>query len=229
LPVWGFLITKDNLTLKNLNSLNDLVWGNPCKEDVENISHATYLDDLLPSFMNNVQPPLNTSQEAIAELYDLMELQKRRQISRKSLFDKMLVPVIVDLYARNGVQPEPVQKLGDDIVQDILPVITKLKYHYNRPRPNQLAYYHGLDLNPDFSNWVSSPSYPSGHATLCMVMGHVLRNAYPQSFDVMHNFMREVLWSRLEMGVHYESDNVAAKILSEQIVIHDQFKTKYHI
>ena len=50
-----------------------------------------------------------------------------------------------------------------NIYDDIYPLILKLKYKYQRPRPYQLAQYYKLKLFPLRSNSVGTPSFPSGH------------------------------------------------------------------
>jgi hypothetical protein len=211
--------------------LDELAWGNPSLEDVQNMEVHNYLDVLLPMLQND--PPFyNTSAATRAELNQLVEYSKTRmQSARRNIFDGDLVPYINELFIKNGIGREDVCATTENLVHDLLPLITKLKYHYQRPRPFQLAYYHGLKFFPCFSKFVSSPSYPSGHTTLCLVISEVLAThysiAYPTCYEVLKKFSGEVMESRLYMGVHYASDNKFACKVAQMIIDNIAFREKY--
>lgn len=209
--------------------IDEIVFGNPSKQDYQNMQVPGYLDSLLDELKTFLPPP-NSSDETKQELIVLLRYTKSTHISRKELFDKMLIPHLNDLFVRNGAKQEEVCEITESIVKDVLPIITKLKYHYQRPRPYQLAYYYPeMELYPDFSHFVSSPAYPSGHGVMGLVAGHVLGNLYPESHSVMKNFMREILQSRLALGVHYPTDNQFAETVALAIVSHPEFQHKYDL
>lgn len=209
--------------------IDELPYGGPSKQDWHNIQISNYLDDLLPNLERH-RPPLNSSEQTKNELIVLLQHTKGRQITRKELFDRYLVPHLDRLFIDNGAQEEDVTTTTQNIVKDVLPIITKLKFHFNRPRPYQIAYYYpDMELYHDHSYFVSSPSYPSGHCVMGLVAGHVLSNHYPQSYGAMQNFMHEVLESRLSMGVHYPSDNEFAQIVGQAIISHPKFQRKYDL
>ncbi len=211
--------------------LDEIVWGNPSQEDVHNMQVTNYLDVLLPD-LQNIRPFYNSSAGTREELNQLVRYSQQRDNSaRRNVFDGDLVPYINNLFIKNGADSSDVMTTTKNLVDDVLPLITKLKYHHQRPRPFQLAHYLGLKFFPSFSKYVSSPSYPSGHTTLCLIIAEVLSthyaNSYPTCFEVMKKFSGEVMDSRLYMGVHYASDNRFACQVAQAVIDNKNFREKY--
>jgi hypothetical protein len=208
--------------------INDIVYGNPSIEDWNNLQVSNYLDQVIPA-LQGFPPFYNNSSETRKELSELMELSVTEKPTRKEILDGNLVPFINNLVADTGVKIKDVKAITDQIVIDILPIITKLKYYFNRPRPFQLAYYYMMNFYPHFSHFVSSPSYPSGHSTLAIVCCYVLGHRFPGCYGTLKAFTTEVLSTRLDMGVHFPSDNEFAKKVAEAICSHNQFITNYKL
>ena len=81
-----------------------------------------------------------------------------------------------------------------------------LKYHYNRPRPVQLGYYHGIHVNPAIYSNANSPAFPSGHAMEARLFALILSEKYPFAADKIMDIGNKIAESRLNAGVHYPSD-----------------------
>ena len=81
-----------------------------------------------------------------------------------------------------------------------------LKYHYNRPRPFQLGYYHGIQVNPAIYTNANSPAFPSGHAMEARLFALILSKKYSFAADKLMNIGNKIAESRLNAGVHYPSD-----------------------
>ena len=62
-------------------------------------------------------------------------------------------------------------------------------------------------------------------AVLCDVLG----NQFPDSYEAMIEFTKEVRESRLYLGVHYPSDNDIAMKVSEIILSNPEFMQKYRL
>lgn len=211
--------------------MDSLKWGNPTLSDINNMGIRNYLHPLLKQLTG--QPPAkNSSPAVLAELKQLVEYTQLDENSpRKHIFDGDLLTYINELFISNGIPAEKVCQTTMDILHDILPLITSLKFHYQRPRPYQLAYYYNLPLYPSFSKYITSPSYPSGHVIMCLVIAEVLQNQYgveyPDCYETMRNFCGEVMESRLYMGVHYKSDNQFALKVVQAITSDPGFRRKY--
>ncbi|MEM9324303.1 MAG: phosphatase PAP2 family protein [Bacteroidota bacterium] len=181
-----------------------------------------------------VSPPANSSVQTRAELQYLLEWQEKRTPSNRSRAFEI---------ARIGYWPpmaiggsygdlthlfwECRSIVGETCIAQDYPQTTKvlagimrdvriaeftLKYHHNRPRP-----YH-LEPKLDPMGRVANPSFASGHTLW----------AYSQAFfwsELMPNRRREFLdlafevgESREIMGIHYPSDEEAARILSHKLL-----------
>ena len=81
-----------------------------------------------------------------------------------------------------------------------------LKYHYNRPRPFQLGYYHGIQVNPAIYTSGNSPAFPSGNAMEAYLFALILSEKYSFAADKLMNIGNKIAESRLNAGVHYPSD-----------------------
>ena len=64
----------------------------------------------------------------------------------------------------------------ENITKESAKIIYELKYHYNRPRPYQIAEFYGIDLNGTELDSMKTPSYPSGHAVQGYLIGEILSN-----------------------------------------------------
>jgi hypothetical protein len=85
-------------------------------------------------------------------------------------------------------------------------IILKLKYHYNRPRPGQVADAKGLDFNMKKLKSATTPSYPSGHATQGRFIGKLLADLYPEHREQLIKVGDDIAFSRNMAKVHYPSD-----------------------
>lgn len=208
--------------------LDDIQYGNPSREDYIIMTVESYLDYLVTDIQKLFPPPKNSSPATKEELNLLFEYSRSNKAeTHQHIFDRELVNYIQNLFIENGAPREHILNVTQNIVDEVMPVVTKLKYSFQRPRPFQLARYYRLNLYPYYSYFISSPSYPSTHTTLAAVICEVLGNTYPESYAAMKKLVRDVSESRLYLGVHYPSDNDTALLLSQKIVQNKEFKKKY--
>jgi hypothetical protein len=208
--------------------VDKLVYGNPSRDDVQNMEVKNFLTAALYEDLCGYPCPGNSSVAVKHELSELLKYAKSSDADdRKRMLDVGLVPAIVQNCAENGIDPAVVGPIAQSVVRDVLPLVTRLKYRYNRPRPFQLAYYYNVKLFPDFSKFVSSPSYPSGHACLGGVICEVLGSRIQGAYAAMKGFAGDIAETRLYMGVHYLSDNNFALQVAQRICELPQFREKY--
>jgi hypothetical protein len=104
---------------------------------------------------------------------------------------------------------------------DLLPIIRSLKEYYDRPRPYQVAKVYGVDFQADPLSTVQSPSYPSGHAIQAYVIGLKLAEQFPAHRDGLLDVAELVSQSRVDRGVHFQSDidfgRVIAYLIAEEM------------
>lgn len=209
--------------------IDKIRFGNPSKEDYHNMSQdKNFLIMALFEELKQYPFPKNSSEIVKRELKMLLEYQHSETVeTRKKVFDVGMVPEIINICAHNGKDPAVVRQICDQVTHDVLPLITKLKYFYNRPRPYQLSYYFHFKLFPDFSKFVSSPCYPSGHATLGAVICEVLGSRCRDAYAGMKELTGMIAESRLYMGVHYVSDNNFALQVAQRICENKDFRKKH--
>jgi hypothetical protein len=209
----------------NMANLNDIKFGNPCLRDHKMIHTENYLDRLIP-FLKKYTPPENNSQATRAEINQLVNLLATPRNNDNNLYDEQLTAYIKAVFVNAGADAEEIQSIITDIANDVLPLITKLKFIFQRPRPATLAYYCGVPLHPDFSYFTNSPSYPSCHTALTAITCETLGNLYPESYAQMQKITATVRDSRLYLGVHYSSDNDMAMIVANKVLENPEFKLK---
>ena len=158
-----------------------------------------------------------------------MELVAIKRKVKDNLYDEGLLHMIKSHFINAGADSEFVTTITESIAEDVIPLVTKLKYWFNRPRPAQLSWYYDLNFFPDFSYFVNNPSYPSGHSTLTAVTCHVLGNLYPEGYESIKNVIAEARESRLYLGVHYPSDNDMAMVVAKAILENPEFKANYRL
>lgn len=213
---------RDNAAL-----MDQVAYGTASQEDLVNMRQRTFLDHLFVPLQKNA-PPKNSSKGVYDELQELCRyVAGAVSHENKNIYDKSLVSYIQEVFKNNGADAGKIHIITQNVVNDVLPLVTRLKYFFQRPRPMQLAYYYNISLHPLFSHFVSSPAFPSGHTTLCVVMCTVLAHQYPDTADDLQLLIADVAESRLYMGVHYASDNDKAMEVAKAICMDPAFKSRY--
>jgi len=96
-------------------------------------------------------------------------------------------------------------------------IILQLKYHYNRPRPGQVADAKGMDFDRESLKSASTPSYPSGHATQGRFIARLLTDMYPEYEKQLMKIGDDIAYSRNVAKVHYPSDSEFGKKLGDEM------------
>jgi hypothetical protein len=210
--------------------LDSIVYGNPTRDLLPYLEANSFLDKHLES-LKNFTPPKNTSKATREELNNLVDLTNelandQDRLEKYKNYDHELEKVFVDIAIRFGFDEKLIQMI-DSLFDDLNPFIAKLKVHFNRARPYQLAFAYKLKLFPFNSKTSSNPSYPSGHALQSKVICYVLGNHIPENYDYFENLANDICYSRQYMGLHYPSDIDFAILCFEQIVRDKEFKAKY--
>ncbi len=114
----------------------------------------------------------------------------------------------------------------EDLINESVYIITKLKWKYNRPRPYQLAPILGIPLKFNIKESAKSPSFPSGHALQSKLVANVLSILYPELENKFQKLADKIAYSRYIGGLHFPSDLVygveIADWLTQYIVLPNQ-------
>ena len=187
--------------LKELLGLRNMVYADKIKP-----KHQKRMDIQLERINPNVivpkvTPPDNDSKTTLDEVKYLANVK----------------PVMETIKGRDEVVDSfmgLVETTGVKIRKDELTQITKesakiiyeLKYHYNRPRPYQIAEFYGIDLNGTELDSMKTPSYPSGHAVQGYLIGEILSNMDKTNAVLYKGMGEEIAHSRILAKAHYPSD-----------------------
>lgn len=212
--------------------LNQVTYGNPTQKTKALLSKKGLVDSLFEKLKNEPMPDNDSelTKEELNEVVEGISLLENPEnelfLKRYNSYDRSLIQTLVTIFKQKGVD---VQEVCEEIFLDINPLIAKLKVHFNRPRPYQLANYYKLNLFPFDSFSSNSSSFPSGHTIQSYVILNVIGSMYPTQYKFCKSIIDDVAESRVNLGLHYPSDNDFAKEVGENILKHKEFAKKYGI
>jgi len=212
--------------------LNQVTYGNPTREHKIFIEQKGLVDDLFIQFDED-SFPFNDSELVKDELNEIVDYvnsisdeENKSFLNRYKSYDRSLIQTISTTFKQKGID---VESLCQEIIDDTKSLIYKLKYFYQRPRPNQLAQYYKLKLFPYNSSSASTPSYPSGHTLQAYVILNVIADKHPNQYQFCKEMIDDIAYSRLYLGLHYQSDNDFSIEIAKKILQHPNFTKKYEI
>lgn len=213
-------------------NLNQVTFGNPTIEHKKFIEEISIVDDVFLKFKEDFFPQ-NDSELVKDELNELVDMtnsisepSNREFLTRYKSYDRSLTQSIISAFKQKGID---VESLCSEIINDLRPLIIRLKYFYQRPRPKQIAQYYKLSLFPFNSFSADTPSYPSGHTFEAYVILNVISNKYPIEYQYCRDMIEDIAYSRLYLGLHYPTDNDFAITVAREVLKHPQFTKKYSI
>jgi len=195
-------------------NLNKLVWkDSPLKKHQKRMDKDWGVFSQFPikKFMNT-KPPKNNSNESMDELQLLDSLPTIENFVKTT--DDVHKHFINFLKTKKLKYPKKEIK---ELLKHTTPIILKLKYHYNRPRPEQLAKEMGLKFHSDPLDSARTPSYPSGHAAQGRFIGRYLSDMHPKHKDELMKLGNEIGTGRLVAKVHYPSDDLFGKDVGDAL------------
>jgi hypothetical protein len=210
-----------------------LTYGNPSRNYLPYLKIESYLDSLLGE-LASYPFPNNNGQDVINEINQLINytntlssdevLQKRYK-----LYDSDFENYFINVLSNVGIDRQEISNTIKEIHDDIVPLLVKLKYHYQRVRPYQLSHILSMRLYPFESTTANTPSYPSGHSVQSKLYAEVLGNKYPKYYKQLQGLSNDIGESRLAMGLHYPSDVIFGEYVCELVLNHPEFKKKYRL
>jgi len=211
---------------------NDLTYGNPAHDQLHFIKGTCLVDNLFDSFKDSIIPKNDSElvKEELNEIADCLAIlsqpENQNYLKRYLAYDRNLIQALSSIFKQKDIE---VEELVTEIVKDVQNLIYKLKFHYQRPRPFQLAQYYKLKLFPYKSFTAHTPSYPSGHTTQAIVILNVIGNKYPTEYAYCKELIEDISYSRVYLGHHFPSDNEGGRELGKAILKHPEFTKKYGI
>ena len=207
-------VTRETLTQFLKENINDMVYRDEPKEKhVRRMNRPLGpLEGFPIEKFKNIPPPKNESTETEEEIdyLDSIPVEKGFVNSADDVdghFKKFLEPKGLEF---------PTEELKD-VMKGVKSIILQLKYHYNRPRPYQVADAKNLKLDSENLKSASTPSYPSGHATQGTFLGRYLADLYPEYEKELRQIGEDIAFSRNMAKVHYPSDSEFGKMLGNDL------------
>lgn len=195
-----FIFTEENIkSIKNVVYTNDGMTDKHA-EKIEYVKTKGLFKDFNFSKYFSKNPPKNSSIQTYQELLYLKDLPEDKDFVEKH--DD--VPAVF-----KEVCEEHNLTFPEDLVKELAKscVLHELKYHYNRPRPYQLAEYYNIKLGGNVMESMKTPSYPSGHAAQGILIGKVLQTKLPINTDSFLEAGKRISYSRNLGRAHYPSDS----------------------
>lgn len=200
--------------VKNMKTLQALKYGYmdivQHKESQDNTFFSQYFD----VFAKNPYPQVY---DTYHEIQGLKRTQKK--VMNNPNFKNAMKFIIDCDRSIHKVFEREFKKIGvrynGDFLQGIQDelgaLVLKLKRHYNRPRPYQFAYYGKQNFHPFNTTSGHSPAYPSGHSCQAHFLMEVMAFRVPTKARQLKQLGQRIADTRIDMGVHYPSDNKFGK------------------
>jgi hypothetical protein len=207
-----FLFTEENI-----DKIKSVVYTNEPIPD-ERRKHILYskTKGLLKDFNYNrfkeIPFPTNNSMQTYSELLFLRDLpQDEEFVKVNDDIEGVFRKVCKD---HNIEYPE---NLVNELFFASLGIILDLKYHYNRPRPSQLAKEYGINIGGIQMESMKTPAYPSGHSTQGFLIGKILQTKLPIKTDAFLQAAHRISYSRNIARAHYLSDSKMGEVLGSEM------------
>ena len=196
------------------SKIDDLVWSEkPTQKQIKKMNKSLGNFEGFPiEKFKNIPPPENESTETEEEIDYLNSIPVEDKFvkSGDELYEKF------ESFLKSKDLEYPEEEI-EKAIEGLGPIIMKLKYHYNRPRPYQVAQAKNLKLDSEHLDSANTPSYPSGHATRGIFLGRYLADLYPEYEKELRQIGEDIAFSRNMAKVHYPSDSEFGKMLGNDL------------
>ena len=194
------------MKLSDVHSLNTMVYTDeiPSKHKKRMDIRLNYFENFpIKNFMGN-PPSLPSSSQTKKELLQLYNIE----VDKSFVEETDNVEKYFDSYMKIS-ELKYSKELIKELMDESGSIILKLKYHYNRPRPDQVA-NHPLvmvKLKSEKPDTAGSPSYPSGHSAQSRLLANYFSYLYPEHKYNLMALADDVSYARNVGHIHYPSDS----------------------
>lgn len=220
--------------MKMFDIYEKLAYGNLNKESLGYVNKPDNIfTDAYEKFTTKDFPRLKEAEKEIQEVMDFMENAQ----STKCWDNYKSFMIQCDEDIRKTLELElkrleiPYNKEYGDYLENIQEtlgvLIMRLKQHYNRARPYQVAYYTNQNLHPFFTASGNTPAYPSGHAAQGRFLCKVIAHHYPEKGKELLKLSHKIANSRIALGVHFPTDNKFGFEIADTLATIPAIRGKY--
>lgn len=202
------LINNVAAILNNNKDIDDVYYLNNKIDYNDNISTLNIdIKSILPS------PPKNSSGVTEKELKEVAKATKSRTHKElKLIYTVDQEPLELFYNFLDKYKLSFPQELFEEHYNVLEEYVYALKYYHNRARPSQIAPYYNITIDEIITETHHTPSYPSGHTMYSELAAHILSDIYPEFRSEFFRLSDYCGLARILQGVHYPSDNKAARI-----------------
>jgi hypothetical protein len=207
-----FLFTVENISkIKDVRYTSEPI-SQKKKDKIKYAQNEGLFKDFTYDRYKRKSFPRNESMTTYSELNYLRDLPEDKEFVKKhDNIEEVFKEVCKDY---NVEYPE---ELVNELLKSSAGIILDLKYHYNRPRPKQLAEVYDMKIGGLELESMSSPSYPSGHSTQGILIGKVLQTKLPITTDAFLQAGKRISYSRNLARAHYPSDSRMGEELGDAL------------
>ena len=163
--------------------------------------------------------PPNTSAEVEQELQKIEETMETEPLLDSTMEAVDEDPMELFTRACNALGVPVDEDIAPLLVQDLKRIALTLKYVHLRPRPVEVAPYHGYFIKPEYNDSYSdTPSYPSLHAMIGYGLSNFYANLYPEFADQFYGVADQIAVQRIQAGQHFPSDTSYAKLVADTLL-----------
>jgi hypothetical protein len=219
--------------MKLLKNIETLAYGNLNRLFLPYLTNDSMFSSYTDVFTDNEYPNLKTGEREIQSIIEIQNEYIQKPTWRK--YQDFMVACDVDM---KDVMYKRLNKIGlnftkansdllEEIQEEVGVLAMQLKKHYNRARPYQIAYYTGQDLHPFNTITGNTPAYPSGHAMQSRFLLKIVAFNFPKYKDEIKKLANDIAFTRIVMGVHFQSDNDFGFKIADKLATYPQIIDKY--
>tara|TARA_R100000541_G_scaffold17466_1_gene27234 strand:- start:80 stop:619 length:540 start_codon:yes stop_codon:yes gene_type:complete len=160
------------------------------------------LKDFDISSFKKMKPPADNTFDTMQEIKALKKIPLNKKFVKD--YDN-IEGAFAKTAEENGVDYD--KKIAANLINKSSPLILKLKKHFNRPRPKQLAKTMNIKIKDIEMDSMKTPSYPSGHSAQGVLIAKVLGDKYPKAKSAFAKTGQNISYSRNVARAHYKSDS----------------------
>jgi hypothetical protein len=203
-------------TVENISKISKLTYTDEIREKDKKRIEYSKTKGLLKDFNYDrfkvIPFPKNASMQTYEELNWLQDLPEDKEFVKKH---DDYEPVFQEICKEYNI--EYPKELVDDLIQSSSGIILDLKYHYNRPRPKQLAKEYGMNIGGIELESMNTPSYPSGHSTQGTLIAKILQTKLSINTDAFLQTGKRISYSRNIARAHFPTDSKLGEELGSQM------------
>ena len=215
-----------------MNTTATVHYGNACAQAMTWVNNSSFLDryfsDLNSISVLSAEDPI--VKEELHRMAGLSRELNDENLKRFKNYDRGLQSHVLSFkFIDDEDANDNYRQLIPELFNDVQPLVYKLKLHYHRPRPFQLAALNGVALYPQASLSANCPAFPSFHACMAVILSEVIGNRFPQAYQYFKELENDIIASRNYMGLCTRMDIEAAFIVAGVIIKDREFMIKYRL